>query len=327
MTRLVLAGAGAIGRRHLDHIDGHPDLTLAAVIDPDPSVSGLTTAPWYKCLGDAQIDADGIVIASPTQDHAATFAKAARRGWHALIEKPLASNTAEIDAMIAEAQVAGVHVLTGHHRRFHPRVAALKAALPRIGQPVLANVIWSVKKPEGYFDVPWRQGPDGAPVRMNVSHELDLLLFLFGEVTDVTALGTNPVRGTPRVEAGGVVLRFESGLIATIAFADCAPSPFGFEHGTGENPNIVTTGQTSMVITGSDGTIAFPSLTLWQGAKDWSDCPTPETIPAEDGTPLVRQLEHFVRVIRGEEAPLNDARSGRRTLELTLEVERLTMPA
>jgi predicted dehydrogenase len=326
MTRLVLAGAGAIGRRHLAHIEAHPDLTLAAVIDPDPRVSELTSAPRFDRLAGSGIEADGIVIATPTQDHAPTFGEAARRGWHALIEKPLASTPAEVDGMIAAAEAAGVHVLTAHHRRFHPRVAALKAALPNIGKPVLASVVWSVKKPAGYFDVGWRQGPEGAPVRMNVSHELDLLQYLFGEVTDVTGLGANPVRGTARVESGGVVLRFASGMIATIAFADCAPSPFGFEHGTGENPNIAATGETSMVVTGSEGAVAFPSLRLWRGAKDWSECPLSETLPVEDGVPLVRQLEHFARVIRGEEAPLNDARAGQRTLELTLEVERLTLP-
>lgn len=326
MTRLVLAGAGAIGRRHLEHIEAHPDFTLAAVIDPNPAVSELTAAPRLDSLDGADIDAQGIVIATPTQDHAPTFAEAARRGWHALIEKPLASTPDQIDGMIADAKRAGVHILTAHHRRFHPRVAALKGALAQIGQPVLANVVWSVKKPEGYFDIGWRHGPEGAPVRMNVSHELDLLQDLFGEVTAVTGLGANPVRGAARVESGGVVLRFASGLIATIAFADCAPSPFGFEHGTGENPNIARTDETSMVVTGSEGAIAFPSLRLWRGARDWSECPEAETIPVGEGVPLVLQLEHFARVIKGEEAPLNDARSGRRTLELTLEVERLTLP-
>ena len=326
MTRLVLAGAGAIGRRHLAHIAEHPDLTLAAVIDPDPGVARLTDAPVFPSLNGSDIQADGIVIATPTQDHEATFAEAAQRGWSALVEKPIASDLSAADRMIAKAKTCGVHILTGHHRRFHPKVQALRAALPRIGQPVLANVIWSVKKPGGYFDVPWRMGADGAPVRMNVSHELDLLQFLFGEVTDLTGLGANTVRKTKRVESGGIVLSFACGLIATVAFADTAPSPFGFEHGTGENPNIAHTGEASMVVTGTDGALSFPSLTLWHGGKDWGEAPTPEQIPSEDGVPLVRQLEHFTRVIAGEEPPINDGAAGRRTLELTLEVERLTLP-
>lgn len=326
MTRLVLAGAGAIGRRHLEHIAAHPDLTLAAVVDPNPDVAALTDAPVFASLDTADIDADGIVIATPTQDHEATFTQGAERGWSALVEKPIASDLDAAERMISVAAKHNVHILTGHHRRFHPKVRALCEALPKIGQPVLANVMWSVKKPAGYFDVPWRSGVDGAPVRMNVSHELDLLQFIFGDVVDVAGLGANPVRRAARVESGGLVLSFASGLIATVAFADTTPSPYGFEHGTGENPNIAHTGENSMFVTGTEGALSFPALTLWRGGNDWGIPPSPEPLPSATGVPLIGQLEHFARVIAGKEDPINDGAAGRRTLELTLEVERLTLP-
>lgn len=328
MTRLVLAGAGAIGRRHLAHIDAHPDLHLAALIDPNPATAELTQAPRFDSLENCDEEADGIVIATPTQDHEATFLEAARRGWHALIEKPLAPDLASVDRMIAAADAAGVHILTGHHRRFHPKVTALKALLDAgaIGLPVVATAIWNVRKPEGYFDVDWRKGRDGAPVQMNVSHEVDLLRFLFGEITRVAGLGANPVRQAARVESGAAVLGFASGVTAGVTFADTTPSPWGFEHGTGENPNIALTGEDSLRISGTTGAVAFPSLTVWSGARDWSEAPMPETHAAPDGTPLILQLEHFARVIAGAEPPLNDARSGRATLAATLEVENATWP-
>lgn len=329
MTRLIVAGAGAIGCRHLAHVVEHPDLTLAAIVDPNPATSDLADAPRFNDITEVDVEADGIVIATPTQDHERTLAESARRGWHALIEKPLAPDTAAIARMQAAAKAAGVQILTGHHRRYHPKVTSLKGILAGgvIGQPVLASVVWAVKKPEGYFDVGWRKGADGAPVRMNVSHEIDLLRFLFGEVRAVAGLGGNPVRGAARVESGGAVLSFESGLTATVAFADTTPSPWGFEHCTGENPNIAHTGQDSMRIAGTLGGIDFPSLRVWTGAKDWGQAPTPAVHDAPDGVPLILQLEHFARVIAGTEAPLNDAASGLKTLELTLEIERLCWPA
>jgi predicted dehydrogenase len=328
MTRLVVAGAGAIGRRHLAHIDAHPDLHVAALIDPNPATSELTQAPRFDSLADCGEDADGIVIATPTQDHEATFAEAARRGWHALIEKPLAPDLASVDRMIAAAEAAGVHILTGHHRRFHPKVTALKAILDAgtIGQPIVATSIWNVRKPDGYFDVGWRKGRDGAPVHKNVSHEVDLLRFLFGEITRVAGLGGNPVRQEARVESGAAVLGFASGLTASVTFADTTPSPWGFEHGTGENPNIAHTGQDSLRISGTRGAVEFPSLRVWTGAYDWSEAPVPQEHPSGDGTPLILQLEHFARVIAGAEGPLNDARSGRATMAATLDIERATWP-
>lgn len=328
MIRLVVAGAGAIGCRHLAHIDAHPGLCLAAIVDPAPATAALADAPWFGSLADCNIEANGIVIATPTGDHEATFAAAAARGWHALIEKPLAPDLASIDRMIHVAREKGVHILTGHHRRFHPRVTALKALLEAgtIGQPVTATSIWAVRKPEGYFDIPWRQGRDGAPVQMNVSHEVDLLRYLFGEITRTAGLGANPVRRAGRVESGAAVLGFASGLVASVTFSDTTPTPWGFEHGTGENPNIAHTGEDSLRIMGTQGAISFPSLTVWSGAKDWSEAPSPARQNAPDGVPLVLQLEHFARVIKGEEPPLNDAASGRATLAATLDIESVTAP-
>ncbi len=328
MTRILVAGAGLIGSRHVAHLAEHPTLELAGIVDPSPDLRNHPKAPGFADISEVDVPAEGIVISTPTQFHEPLFLEAARRGWSALVEKPIAHSLEAADRMIAAASDAGVHILTGHHRRFHPRVLGLKQVLDsgEIGSPVLANLIWAVKKPDPYFEVSWRQGPEGAPLRLNVCHEIDLLRFLFGEVTGTAGIGVNPIRKTSRVESGGVVMAFESGLTATIAFADTTPSPFGFEHGTGENPNIATTGQDSFRVIGTKGAVEFPSLRVWTGAEDWSEAPAPHYSPAPDGVPLVQQLEHFAEVCTGKALPRNDGASGRRTLELTLEIEALTLP-
>ena len=111
----------------------------------------------------------------------------------------------------------------------------------------------------------------------------------------------------------------------TIAFADTTPSPWSFEAGTGENPNIGTTGQDFLHVAGTGGALSFPSLTLWSGAADWSEAARPETLAAETSVPLVRQLEHFAEVIAGRTAPVVDAASARETLRVILEIEALAM--
>jgi len=328
MTRILVAGAGLIGSRHVAHLAEHPDLTLAGIVDPTPELRQHPDAPGFTDISEVDVPVDGIVISTPTQFHEALFHEAAKRGWSALVEKPIAQSLEAADRMIATAKEAGVQILTGHHRRFHPRVLGLRDVLAsgQIGQPILASLIWAVKKPAPYFEVSWRQGAEGAPVRLNVCHEIDLLRFLFGEITDIAGLGVNPVRKADRVESGGIVMAFESGLTASIAFADTTPSPFGFEHGTGENPNIATTGQDSMRIMGTKGSVEFPSLRVWTGADEWSEAPTPQYAAAPEGTPLIQQLEHFAQVCTGKVLPRNDGESGRRTLEATLQVEALTLP-
>ena len=43
-----------------------------------------------------------------------------------------------------------------------------------------------MKKPDDYFDVDWRKGVDGGPVKQNLIHDVDTLRAFFGEVTSVT---------------------------------------------------------------------------------------------------------------------------------------------
>ena len=52
MVKLLLAGTGLIGHRHMQHILEHPDLELVGIIDPvinDEQISGVKT---YKSLNE-----------------------------------------------------------------------------------------------------------------------------------------------------------------------------------------------------------------------------------------------------------------------------------
>ncbi|MDU9005639.1 Gfo/Idh/MocA family protein [Sedimentitalea todarodis] len=324
MTRLLVAGGGLIGSRHIAHINAHPHLTLAGVIDPDAAVRSGFDAPGFASIDAVDVLADGIVLATPSDLHADHAEQSATRGWHMLIEKPVAGTMEQADRIVAATHAAGVKTLVGHHRRYHPKVAALKDVLQSgvIGAPVLASLIWALKKPDAYFDVPWRSGAQGSPVLINLVHEVDLLRYLLGEIIHVSGFGSRHVRGRERLESGGVTLGFEGGCVATLAFSDATPSPWAFEAGTGENPNIATTGQDNLRIAGTAGAVEFPSLTIWSGADDWSQAPAPAVRAADGELPLVAQLTHFADVIAGRADPLVDAQEGRKSLEQTLMIER-----
>lgn len=328
VTRLLVAGTGLIGHRHAAHIDAHPDLTLAGIIDPDPTRRAHPSTPGFASIKDVDVAAQGIVLATPTETHLPLTQAAAQRGWHVLVEKPVAETSAQADALIEATKVAGVHLLVGHHRRHHPRVARLKELLDEghIGTPVAAQLMWLMRKPDDYFDVDWRKGMNGAPIKNNLIHDMDMLGWLFGPVADVTGFGSNAIRGAGRTESGGVALRFVSGVILTIVFADTTPTPWGFEAGTGESPAIPHTAQDSLRIAGTKGGIEFPSLTVWSGADTWTERPEPHVHQVAEGVPLLRQLEHFARVIAGHEAPLVTGEAGKAALEIIERIEAATRP-
>ena len=324
-VRLLVAGIGLIGARHLRHALEMPEIDVVGCIDPALTQSDV---PHFATIADVDVEADGIVIATPSHLHAEHAEAAAARGWHMLIEKPVAHSVAAADRIVDAAARAGVQVLVGHHRRHHAHVSALKKMLDNgaVGAPVLASLIWAMKKPDAYFAQNWRAGADGSPVMINLVHEVDLLRFLFGDVVSVAGVGSNAQRGAARVESGAVVLGFDGGMAATIAFADTTPSPWGFEAGTGENPNIATTGEDYLRIAGTQGAVSFPSMTLWSGAADWSQAPESKVQDVVRNLPLTAQLAHFADVAAGRAAPLVDAVEGRRSLDVTLQIEAAVAP-
>ena len=329
MVKLLLAGTGLIGHRHMQHILEHPDLELVGIIDPlitDEKIKGVTT---YSSLSDVNKRADGIILATPTETHADLTIQSLEMGLHVLVEKPVAASLPEADKMIRASEKTGLSILVGHHRRHHPLVNETINILKsgKIGRPVAASLMWLMRKQDEYFDVEWRKGIDGGPIKQNLIHDVDTLRAFFGEIISVVGSGTNIVRNAKRHENGGVVLGFDTGMVATITFSDATPTPWGFEAGTGESPYIPKTNQSSMFIACTNGGLEFPTLKLWSGASNWNEKPIMEHQDIPEAVPLVRQLEHFSDVIRGKVTPIVDAKSARETLAVILQIEQATMPA
>ncbi len=315
MTRILVMGGGLIGRRHVERLLAHPDLTCAGLVEPNPDTATDLPVPRVTLDG---AEADGVIIATPTPLHAEHALACAVRGWPILIEKPVAASLADADRLKA----ADVPILIGHHRRHHAKVQALTELLASgaIGTPVTATLIWAMRKPDSYFTDNWRS-TDGSPVMINLVHDIDLLQHWFGPITRIAALPGPSLRTAGRIDSGAVALATGSGVTATISFADTTPSPWGFEAGTGENPNIGSTGQDMLWITGTKGGASFPSLTLWQGT-DWGN-------PAQSAQhdqinappPLDAQLDHFADVVAGRAAPACTLADGRAALAAALEIE------
>lgn len=320
MKRILVVGGGLIGIRHIDAVQAHPGCALVGLADPDMSIA--PDIPCFADMDDVMDPVDGVIIATPTDLHARHGMYAAKRGWHMLIEKPVAGDLSGAQTVRDAVARAGVGSLVGHHRRYHAAVQQLKTMIAEgaIGSVICANLIWAMRKPDHYFAGNWRAA-GGSPVMINLVHDIDILRFVVGEIAAVTALRGTGLRGQNRIESGAVALAFENGATGTISFADTSPSPWGFEAGTSENPNIGTTGQDMMWIMGTDGAISFPSMTLWSGTEWGQPAQQVPLQKAENAKPpLEAQLDHFLDVIDGA-TPLIDVADATRTLDVALQIE------
>jgi len=188
-------------------------------------------------------------------------------------------------------------------------VITAKKAIASLGRLVAVNGLWTLFKPPQYFDPPteWRRLDTAGPIFINLIHEIDILHYLFGPITRVYAEQALSQRGYPAEEGAAITLRFANGMVGTFLLSDAVVSPHNFEAGTGENPTIPKVGQDFYRIFGSEGSLSVPNMTMWtyeKEAKSWTEELRSENVEVPTmKIPFQLQVEHFVRVIRGEESP------------------------
>jgi predicted dehydrogenase len=329
-VRIAVAGAGLIGRRHAGAIRSAGE-TLAAIADPAPAARAFAErlgVPWVPDLAAllAGPVPDGVILATPNAHHVEGGLACVAAGLPVLVEKPLAADAPSGLALVTAAEAAGVALLVGHHRRHNGLVARAKALIDAgaLGRILAVQATFWLRKPDDYFETPWRREPGAGPILLNLIHDIDTLRHLAGEIVSVRAVTSNAVRGHPVEETAAILLRFAGGALGTVSVSDAVPAPWSWELTARENPAYPPTGAVCCQIGGTDGALELPALRLWSyaGRQSWWEplTATHHAVPVED--PLTAQVRHFARVIRGEEAPLVSGREGLGTLRVVEAIRR-----
>jgi len=312
-VRIGIAGAGAIGRRHVELIEASPDCRVAGIADPSDSARAFAEAhgiPWYADHRDLlkQQTPDGMIVASPNVLHVAMALDCIEHGVPVLVEKPVADTVASARRLCEAVQRSGVPVLVGHHRRHNPIIKTIREQIldGLIGQLTAVVGLWLLRKPDDYFDVAWRREPGGGPVLINLVHDIDNLRFICGEIIEVQALTSNEARGFAVEDSAALLLKFAIGAIGTVTVSDATPAPWSWELASGENAAYPRQDQPCYLFAGTKGSLAVPNMQLWSypGESGWYAPLQRTDLVVGACDPLVEQLRHFLAVIARREAPL-----------------------
>ncbi len=125
--KVCLAGQGAFGIKHLEAIQNIPGIEVVTLAGGRPAgteeVAKKWKIPhWTTNLTESlkQPGVEAVILASPTQVHAAQAIESMRAGKHVLIEIPIADTLADSEEILHVAQQTGVVAMAGHVRRFNP---------------------------------------------------------------------------------------------------------------------------------------------------------------------------------------------------------------
>ncbi|MFZ9459813.1 MAG: Gfo/Idh/MocA family protein [Ilumatobacteraceae bacterium] len=181
---VAVVGAGSIGSRHQRILKqlGHK-VSVVSANSPDADFRSMSDALERESF-------DYVVIASQTSQHVIDLSALINNRFNGrvLIEKPLFEklHTLEENCFSFAA--------VGYNLRFHPAIVWLKDTLPKLGKLTSANFY------VGQFLPTWRPDSDyrksssardisGGGVLRDLSHELDLVQYLFGDWQQLTAVG------------------------------------------------------------------------------------------------------------------------------------------
>src|SRR5690349_1300492 len=177
---------------------------------------------WYDdadaLIADTEVDA--VYIATPPYSHKEYTLRAAAARKPVYVEKPMALDFNECEAMIAACRAAGVPLFVAYYRRALPRFLKVKELLcsgaigdvrfvsVTLHQPPAADVLDATK-------LPWRVRPELAGGGLFVdlaSHMLDFLDDALGRIREVRGLASNQAGLYPAEDIVTGTFRFESGV-------------------------------------------------------------------------------------------------------------------
>jgi predicted dehydrogenase len=147
--------------------------------------------------------------------------EAANRGFHVLVEKPMAIRAADCLTMNEAAYRNNVRLWVVKQNRYNVPVrltydALVKGRLGRLFM-VKCDVLWN--RYQGYYDdSPWRGSieKEGGALYTQASHFIDLLVWWCGDVESATGALATQHHDIEIEDAGSAVLHFSSGTIGSL---------------------------------------------------------------------------------------------------------------
>lgn len=231
----VVGAAGAFGMKHLDGLANIADaeVTVVSGTRPEPTHAVAETyGVAHAVVGlDAVLerdDVDAVILATPTQLHAAQTQAVLAAGKHVQVEIPLADSFADAEATLAAAEASGLVAMVGHTRRFNPshqyvhdRIAAGEFHVQQMDvQTYFFRRTNTNAKGEA------RSWTDHL-LWHHAAHTVDLFAYQAGKIVQA-----NAIQGPLHPELGiamdmSVQLKSETGAICTLSLSFNNDGPFG----------------------------------------------------------------------------------------------------
>ncbi|MCP4889412.1 MAG: Gfo/Idh/MocA family oxidoreductase [Planctomycetaceae bacterium] len=272
-------------------------------------------------LADPEIDA--ITVCSPSGAHLDPAVAAAEAGKHVIVEKPLEVTTERCDQIIQACEKSGVQLAVTFQSRFHESSRLMKQAVEqgRFGRVTMGDAYVKWYRSQEYYDSgAWRGtwALDGGGALMNQAiHSVDLLLWLMGDVEEISAMTATLTHERIEVEDVAVAnLKFKSGALGIIeATTTSFPGSLKRIEISGDQGSAVLEEEDLKEWNFAEETVEDADIRKRMSGQTESGggAADPSAIDHHGHTMV---FSDFVAAINEKRAPLIDGHQGRRSVEV-----------
>lgn len=236
-VRVVIIGVGAsVLNMHREGL-ALPEIAIVGGSDVDPTRGraraeelGCPYYPDYHPMLD-ELRPDLAVVVAPHPFHAEIALACFAAGCHVLVEKPMALQVADADAMIAAAERAGRLLAVSFQRRYRSDMEAVHRLLHASGLGALEHVelhaVWP--RSAAYFaQAPWRgtwRGEGGGVLMNQGIHNLDSLIYLVGMPQRVVAWTRTRLHRIEVEDTVDALLEWADGMLGTVHISTAEMGP------------------------------------------------------------------------------------------------------
>ncbi|MGH3390714.1 MAG: Gfo/Idh/MocA family protein [Actinomadura sp.] len=235
--RVAIVGTGGIAQEcHMPALRAERErVEVVAALDADADrvkafcvEHGIPAA--YTDLGEL-LDAarpDLVHVCTPPFAHAEQVVACLEAGAWVLCEKPVCLSLAEYDAITAAERAGGPYAAVVFQHRFGSGGRRLRALIEAgaLGRPLVAQCVTAWYRAQKYFEVPWRgrwETEGGGPTMGHGIHQMDLMLALLGEWSEVHAMAGRLDRRIETEDVSLAMVRFASGAMASVVNSVLSP--------------------------------------------------------------------------------------------------------
>jgi predicted dehydrogenase len=308
-VRVVVVGCGHLGTYHARKLAADPMARLVGVVDvvadKREALGRELGVPAAASLAAVEA-ADAAVIAAPTSLHLELGSEAVERGWHLLVEKPIAASAAAGRTLADRAQARGRILQVGHVERFNPAIAAALAIADR-PRYIQAERLGPFSGRSTDIDV----------ILDLMIHDLDIVAALVpAALTEVRAVGVPVI--TADVDMASARLAFADGVVAQLSAGRASIEP-------SRKIRLFTLERYLSIDCGTREVKSVRRLAPEPGSRWPQIVGEPVEVPVGDA--LALQDHDFVACVAEGRRPRVDGEAGLRALTLAEAVEgAMTVP-